>query len=119
MSTTINKNLCQTLRSEIDEALNELGKKYGMHFHAGNCSFSDTNMEFKLNVSKIGDDGNVVDKYEETLKKHFPELYKKEVKLNGETFILVGYKSRARKYKFIGQKKGTNQKFGLPEEVIF
>lgn len=40
----------RALRAEIDYALRELGEKRGVKIHAGGCTFSDTEVNFKLHV---------------------------------------------------------------------
>ncbi len=47
---TFDKMIAVKLREEIDSALKELGKKYDITFRAGSCSFSETEIKYKLEV---------------------------------------------------------------------
>ena len=98
-----NKPQIVQLRSSIDKALDQVAKEYGITISAGNCSFSGNEANFKLKLNTIGDNGTVI-----TRESQMWALYKNrtqcshlsvgdEIQLQGNTYILSGYNTRARK----------------------
>ena len=47
---TFDKVIAKKLRDEIDTALKSLGEKYDITIRAGSCSFSETEMKYRLEV---------------------------------------------------------------------
>tara|TARA_R100001163_G_C4995134_1_gene146301 strand:+ start:78 stop:476 length:399 start_codon:yes stop_codon:yes gene_type:complete len=91
------------LRNEIDEALDRVAKKYGITISAGNCSFSGNEANFKLKLNTKGTDGTVI-----TQESMNWDIYKSrtncshlkvgdKITIQGDTYTLTGYNSRARK----------------------
>ena len=98
-----NKTKIIQLRSSIDEALDRVAKEYGITISAGNCSFSGNEANFKLKLNTIGGNGKAV-----TRESQMWDLYKSrtncshlkvgdEIQLQGNTYTLSGYNTRARK----------------------
>lgn len=46
----IDRTFVENIRIDINEALEAVGKKYGLTIKAGSASYSDANIDFKLNV---------------------------------------------------------------------
>ena len=91
------------LRNEIDEALDQVAKKYGITISAGNCTFSGNEANFKLKLNTIGEGGTVI-----TRESQMWDLYKSrtncshlkvgdKITIQGGTYILTGYNTRAKK----------------------
>ena len=91
------------LRNEIDEALDQVAKKYGITISAGNCSFSGNEANFKLKLNTIGEGGTVI-----TRESQMWDLYKSrtncshlsigdKITIQGNTYTLTGYNTRAKK----------------------
>ena len=91
------------LRNEIDEALDQVAKKYGITISAGNCTFSGNEANFKLKLNTIGGNGTPI-----TRESQMWDLYKNrtqcshlkvgdEIQLQGNTYTLTGYNTRAKK----------------------
>ncbi len=91
------------LRNEIDEALDQVAKKYGITISAGNCTFSGNEANFKLKLNTIGDNGTVI-----TRESQMWDLYKSrtncshlsigdKITIQGNSYTLSGYNTRARK----------------------
>lgn len=116
---TINPAACRKIRDAINENLEEIGKELGVTFHAGNASYSDTSVTFKIECVLEG-----VDKAKENFERdcdlfHLPEsTYQAEFKHNGSTWILQGVKPRATKYPILASKKGQDGNYKLPESAI-
>ena len=100
---SFNKPTIVQLRSEIDNALNSVAKKYGITISAGNCSFSGNEANFKLKLNTIGDGGTVI-----TRESKMWDLYKSRtncshlnigdtITIQGNSYTLSGYNTRARK----------------------
>ena len=91
------------LRNEIDEALDQVAKKYGITIKAGNCSFSGNEANFKLKLNTIGEGGTVI-----TRESQMWDLYKSRtqcshlsvgdtITIQGTPYTLTGYNTRAKK----------------------
>ena len=100
---SFNKPQIVQLRNEIDKALDRVANKYGITISAGNCSFSGNEANFKLKLNTIGEGGTVI-----TRESQMWDLYKgrtqcshlsigDEIQLQGNTYILSGYNTRAKK----------------------
>ena len=100
---SFNKPQIVQLRNEIDKALDRVANKYGITISAGNCTFSGNEANFKLKLNTIGDSGTVI-----TRESQMWDLYKgrtqcshlsigDEIQLQGNTYILSGYNTRAKK----------------------
>ena len=100
---SFNKPQIVQLRSEINNALNSVAKKYGITISAGNCSFSGNEANFKLKLNTIGDGGTVI-----TRESKMWDLYKSRtncshlnigdtITIQGNSYTLSGYNTRARK----------------------
>lgn len=115
----INRAACKTIRTELDAELEELGKRLGLTIKAGNASFGDTSVTFKVDCVLEG-----VDKAKEEFARdcflyNLPETaYKAEFQHGGKTWILEGLKTRSPKYPIIASKKGEDGKYKLPESAI-
>ena len=100
---SFNKPQIVQLRNEIDKALDRVANKYGITISAGNCTFSGNEANFKLKLNTIGEGGTVI-----TRESQMWDLYKgrtqcshlsigDEIQLQGNTYILSGYNTRAKK----------------------
>jgi len=100
---SFNKPQIVQLRSEIDNALDQVAKQYGITISAGNCSFSGNEANFKLKLNTIGDGGTVI-----TRESKMWDLYKSRtncshlnigdtITIQGNSYTLSGYNTRARK----------------------
>lgn len=100
--TEFNKPTLRTLRSEIDTALAEIGKTYGIDLRTGNARYDAKTATFKLNCSMLNESGDVETKEMIDLKAFHPALVNKEVKMNGgQVGIVIGFNARRHKYPFI------------------
>lgn len=119
-----NRDTCGLLRSEINAALKAVGEKHGVLVEAGNASFSDDFVNFKLRVSAKAEDGSVVSQ-EATDFKRFASLYGffaddlgKEYSVRGKSYAIAGLKNRSRTMPIIGRAKdGKLYKFTV-ESVL-
>jgi hypothetical protein len=105
---SFNKPQIVQLRSSIDKALDQVAKEYGITISAGNCSFSGNEANFKLKLNTIGEGGTVITKEMKAW-----DLYANlangpleglqhlsigdTIKIQGNSYTLSGYNTRARK----------------------
>ena len=102
------KSNLQTLRVEMDKALQAISNKYGITIKAGNASFSGNECTFKVKLNTTSTDGTVITKEAKTW-----DLYKglthgpldglkhlsvgDKITISGNTYILSGFNTRAKK----------------------
>jgi hypothetical protein len=90
------------LRGEIDTALAEVGKRYGIKLSAGNARFMADTATMKVEMSVVKD-GKAVSREMETLKMYLgmigltEEHLGQQFVIGKKTFVLAGYKSRSTK----------------------
>lgn len=121
----IDKLLLQTLRSEVNAALVEIGKKHGLNLQAGAASFTTETACFKLNVTKLTETGAVITKEMADLKLHFKSLGLNESHLDqvftvqGIAFRLVGFRRSARAKPFLARRVSDGKNFILRDEQLY
>lgn len=87
---------CKALRGEIDTALLTMCKKLGITAKAGNASFSNSEVTFKVTFNVKGADTSTVTDYKRLQKVlGLPDLGS-HIKLRNNIYTIVGYKSKAR-----------------------
>ena len=102
------KGNLQTLRVDMDKALQSVANKYGITIKAGNASFSGNECTFKVKCNTRGSDGTAITKEAKQW-----ELYAgmtngpldglnhlnvgDQITIQGSPYILTGFNSRARK----------------------
>ena len=102
------------LRNEIDEALDQVAKKYGITISAGNCTFSGNEANFKLKLNTIGEGGTVI-----TRESQMWDIYKSrtncshlkvgdQIMIQGNPYTLTGYNTRAKKAPIQFKDNGGN-----------
>lgn len=111
---------------EAEKALEEVGKKHGVHFEFGNIRFTASNFRSTLKATKVA--GDVEDpkaieraKFEADAAKVYgidPEDYGRAFKIRGKNFTLVGLKPRARKYPLIGRNGADGKLYKFPQQVL-
>ena len=103
------KSSVRYTRERIDAVLEELGKELGMKFHAGNATFTENSISFKLEASRIAEDGEVVSKKAENFRLYCSRWdlteddLGKHFSFGGDVFKLVGSNHRATRYPMIGE----------------
>ena len=103
----ITKPLLQDLRGEIDAALAVVGARHGLAIKAGSATFNPQNAVFKLNISVLNASGEAVTKEQSDLKHALPRFGLNEAHLTqefvygSETFVLHGYRAKARSRPFL------------------
>lgn len=111
------------LRKDIDLALAEVGKKYGIKINAGSARFTGDTATFKLEMS-IFRDGKAICREMETLKlylgliglseEHFGVVFK----IGGKYFVLSGYNPRKHKKPVMITEVGTEVVYFCSEDSV-
>jgi len=106
------------LRSEINQALEGVGKKYGVNFQARNASYLDQVATFKLELTTLGEGGTVETKEAKEFKSMAtlygmkPEDLGKTVTIQGRKFEITGMKPKSRNC--ITGKDSSGRGYKLP-----
>lgn len=115
--TTINKQLCQSSRAKINEALKTLGEELGVVFEAGNCRFDEDVANWKLKMTAKRTDGKSsaeVD-FEKNKWRHSGlsqvEFGEKFTTWNGKEYTVAGCAKRRQKYALYGKCPRTGKTF--------
>ncbi len=114
----ITRELCRRLRDDIDAVLKPLGAQLGVKFHAGNASYTDNTVTFKLEAMIEGFD-KVKAEYEQAciafrLRK---DQYGTPFKWGGNNYTLAGLSMRSSKYPIIAERD-NGKRYKLPERAI-
>jgi hypothetical protein len=115
----INRATCKTVRNELNAELEALGKRLGLTIHAGNASYSDSSVTFKVECVLEG-----VDKGKENFERDCrafgipASAYKQGFTYHGQSWVLEGLKPRSPKYPIIASKHGEKGNYKLPEDAI-
>lgn len=94
----LDKSFLQLLRSDIEGALQEIGRKRGVVIKAESCRFTPLSATMNLQIATISRTGEVVDLERSTLLRLLPYLHlgadalTTTFSLGGRTFKLAGYK---------------------------
>lgn len=115
-----------TLRSEIEKALEGVAKKNGIMLSIGSISFNDAEFHTKLTamVSRVEGQSMKEVKYKADLEKNgflfgvSGKDYGKTFFSNGDTFKLIGLAPSRPKYPVIGESVKTGKKFKFTESVL-
>lgn len=120
----INNETLKALRGEINAALESVGKKYNVQLVADSCKYNSHFATFKLNVSNLSEDGQVVDEhmsYLRTMRKVFgltEEHLNQTFKIGSEDYVLSGYNPRARTRDAIITKLSDGKKYMASMQTV-
>jgi len=113
----ITKQDCRKLRDELNSELADLARKYGLKINAGNASYTDNSVTFKVECLIAG-----FDKGRDEFNRHAfmfhlkAEQFGSDFVFGGRAYKLVGLKPRSPKYPIIGERGGSRYK--LPEASV-
>jgi len=119
----LDRNTVKMISNDIEKALGDVANKYNVVINRGNASFTSDNMTLKLNVSTIGNDGNVMTK-EATDFNTYASMNGVTKSLGdiithgGHNYKLVGWKPRSKKYPVLVEKITTGKKFKFSISLV-
>ena len=106
-----------TIRKQMQNALNVFADKTDITIEVGNCSYRGGEATFKVKVLMEG-----AKTREQEALEYYAELHKldltKIAKLMGEDMSLVGYKSRARKKPWVLQRLRDGAEFVADTNLV-
>ena len=122
--TQFNKSNIKALRVELNDAMQSLSDKYGVKVNAGNASFSDNEVTFKLKLNILNEDGLALTQKAENF-----EFVKgryglghlsigDSVKLGSDTYVLSGFNNRASKNQIEISDLKNNKSYGCTVRAI-
>jgi hypothetical protein len=116
--TKLDSHQVKEIRKQVNAGLVELGERLGLKINAGNASYSNNEITFKLACTIEGFNPDKEDFetycYMFDLK---PSDYGKPFRANGRSFLLVGIKPNRPKYPIIGEDSG-GKRFKFQERVV-
>lgn len=112
----IDKSLLQNLRADLDAAFSAIAEKHGVKLSLGSFSFSSDLASVKLTVAAISGDGTATSKESVDLKRYCRSLDLEDrlsqvFEINGEKFVLEGYRPRASARPFTIKRVSDGKKF--------
>jgi len=114
--------LLRQLRPEIEAALADLGKKYGIGFEVGDAKYSGSHATLKLEIGVLDDDGKVVNKEAENFKFLAP-MYGlsesdlgRQFMLSGKMHTIIGLNPNAPRFPILTECHG--RKYRVPVESV-
>jgi thiol-disulfide isomerase/thioredoxin len=113
----LSKKEFESFRKETEEALQKVAQKYNVNIKSGKIKYTDNSFNLDLLVSKKDIGGKTFEQVE--FEKYClmyglkPEDYRKQFIMNGDVFIITGFKPRATKMPIIAvTPEGKSYKFG-------
>ena len=114
----MNRQLCKSLRVDIENALKSVESKHGVKFSLGSMRFSDVDINFKVNTVRSGANGEK-DKFEkDAMFTPFAKLYGRKFTHSFDTWKIVGYSSRSTKYPIIAENESLNKKMKFTSDIL-
>ena len=116
----INKITLKEFRAEFVKAVTPLAEKLNIQINAGAIAYEQTGFRFRVEVVNAG---NPEEAQKLSFEKHCgsyglkKEDYYKELKYNGKTFNLVGFKPKSSKYPLIAILNGKRYKLPFDEKI--
>ena len=124
MTTKIDATLLKALRAPITTALKDVGEKYGVVLTLGNATYDLKTGTFKLNVGSLTDDGFVMTKEASDYKSLAiayqlnPNWLFATFQANGETYRVVGLKTRATKTPVLVTKTSDGRTYRVSADFL-
>lgn len=122
--TSFDRQNLRDLSAAIQAALSNVGTQFNVKLNVGHCKFSPNNAAFKLECATFDSSGTAITKEvsdfalyarsEGLTPGHLGQSFKT---FSGETFKLVGYRSKASKKPFIGEN-AQGKRFIFPAYIV-
>lgn len=110
----------KAFRKDVEAALEEVAKKYGVDIKAGNIRYGDNDLNMKLEVTRNDIDVQKVEfldniKYAFTAFK--PEDYLAHFTINGNEYELTGFRPRT-KYSVLAKRVKDGKEYGFTYDAV-
>lgn len=123
MTSNINPEVLKKIRDEVNALLKPIGEKYAVKMELGRATYSQNNFTFKLEGSRIGEDGTAATKEAEAFKilaKMFglePDDLGKTFRSQGKEFTITGLSPKSSKFP-IHAKGSDGKNYKFPAETV-
>ena len=119
MIKEFNSQTLKALRVELQSDLDALELKYGLKFHVGNMTYSDTVVTIKVDAG-LGNTDATKHKFKEYAARFGlkPSDYGKIVYVNGSQYKISGIKPKAHRYPIVMQNTDTGKMYKFPQYVV-
>lgn len=108
---SFDKTTVNLVITEASKELQKVAEKYGIQIkRSGSVTFTSTNWNLKFEISTISSDGVPTTKVIKDLEKT-PYNYGECFQHNGNRYRIIGYRTRAPKYPYIGQRTSDGKEF--------
>ena len=115
----ITRASCKTVRAELNKELVSIGAKLGLDISAGNASYDDDSITFKVKCSLAGVDIAAKEFERVCYQFNLPaSAYRAEFNWNGKMWNLIGLKTRSPKLPIIACRVGESDQYKLPEKAV-
>ena len=117
------KDNLRQMNAEIEQAIKDVTKKYGVEVKLGNTRFSGSNASTKFELMTISDSGDVMTKEATDFNRY--KNYKgiranlgDSFQYGGKTYTIVGYKPRSHKYPILAKCSNDGKTYKLPIHLV-
>lgn len=120
----IDRKAMTALRSQIEGALEELGKKHGIKFSLGNGKYSDGSTgSYTLEMATVQEDGTVMTQERKDFLRYARMFGLKETDIDREftadrVLKIIGLKPKSRKFPVFCQEVGTDKFYKYPVNTV-
>src|SRR5210317_201051 len=122
--TVITPPLLKSIRADVEEALAAVAKKHGVTITTGRGTYTAEWATMKLEIAAIDSDGTVQTKEAVDFVAYAfryglsPDDLGKEFSYGGETFEIIGLKTRATKMPILGQSRENGKIYKFPANAV-
>lgn len=110
----------KAFRKDVEAALAEVAKKYGVDIKGGNISYGENDLTLKLNVTRTDKDVQK-EEFLNNIRYAFTAFtaddYLKTFTIKGTDYQLVGFRPRT-KYSVIGKRVKDGKEYGFTYDAV-
>lgn len=120
----MDRNTAKSMRDFLANFLGEFEKEFNVKVSVGSISYGKHSCKIPLEVSEVGKDGTVHDKYAESYKRNAFAYGLDPAWLNTEfvtatgTYTITGLNTRARKFPVMATNKDTGDKYKFDTKSV-
>lgn len=117
----LDRQTLKIVRAKMDEVLSVLEEEIGVHAEVGHISYQAQNATVKVEISVLGDGGEIVTKeataYDDRREMHGLPERGATFSYMGETYKITGLKPRSRKYPVMVER-ADGKGFKFPIAIV-
>lgn len=123
--TSFDRTNLRLLGAAIDAALAPVATQFGISFNRPGCRFTSDNATMKIEAAVVGNNGQVMSREREDFKEQAPLFYgipatalDSDFKFRGETYTIIGLKSRSHKNPILGKQKSNSKTYKFSPSMV-